>query len=82
VFSCPLTLLIALTLLQSCLELLTSQDSTCFFITLLNFMHEEFVRASPSYPHDLEARVGLGRGSLKGWEEAGVVTCMAGYNLE
>jgi hypothetical protein len=43
--------------LQSCLELLVSQDSICFFITLLNFMHEEFVRASPSYPHDLEAKV-------------------------
>jgi len=35
------------------LDLLVSDPSIEFFITLINFMHEEFVRSSPSFPHDL-----------------------------
>ncbi|KAF5828276.1 hypothetical protein DUNSADRAFT_17870 [Dunaliella salina] len=38
---------------QATLELLVSDSSIEFFITLINFMHEEFIRGSPHFPHDL-----------------------------
>ncbi len=46
-----------LSTLQEAVELLTCDPTVRFFITCLNFLHEEFVRRSPSYPREHEGAV-------------------------
>lgn len=42
-----------------------SSDSTInFFTTVINFMHEEFIKTSPLYSKELEIKVGSGPNSL------------------
>eukprot|EP00798_Chlamydomonas_sp_ICE-L_P007157 gene7157-266_t len=39
------------------LELISCDNGMQFYITCINFMYEEYVRGSPSYPHHLESKV-------------------------
>jgi len=39
------------------LTLLSDDPTIKFFITAINFLHEEFVRGCPSYPHNMESKV-------------------------
>jgi hypothetical protein len=40
---------------KATLEMLVSDDIVAWLITLVNFLHQEFVKGAPCYPHELEA---------------------------
>ena len=46
---------------EETIQALIHDDHIKFTITLIYFLHEEFVRGSPSYPHHLESRLTLSR---------------------